>query len=421
MQGEETPKWFHAPFASPLDVNWRQEGDEWLHHLWIALGDQVDLTGHGMSTQEASPEFPAPHFVFVPTSTQLRSRLRLVPLERGLLLVISGTGDAEAVEPSQIEPWAYAAEEASRRIGQRHKSFDWVSAIGPLAGMESHSKALSTAATVGPLRLYPGERYLTEYTAGSQPSLFARSSFWSWPIIVEGQASGYNWPVAAATAGRNVHRLAALLSVAWRGCWTVRQAPGERAEGQHLEIPERPWWDAPSDVPEEDHTASFERQPAPDWLGLAWDILDSDSIYEDALLVHHEGLALQQEGHESMAMIAFVSSIEAIGAKLGRLERCPECNTMIGSAERFRRALAFVMPDEDERKALAKLVYGRRSTTAHAGRLHGAEAAAGTLLWGSFLNEDEAFQFKRHLYSTRKASRDLLFRVLRDGVELRPR
>jgi hypothetical protein len=417
MQGEETPKWYHAPFATPLDVNWRQEGDEWLHHLWIALGEEAELTGHGMSTQEASPEFPAAHYVFTPTSTQLRSRLRLVPLERGLLFVISGTDDPEAAEPSQIQPWARAAEEASRRIGQRHQAFDWVAVIGALGGVESNSKALATEAGVGSLRFYPSEHYVTEHMASSQPSISARSSFWWWPIIIEGQATGYNWPVAATAAVRNVHRLAALLSVAWWGCWTLRESPRERVEGQSLEIPERPWWDARSDVPEQGQTGGFERQPAPDWLNQAWDALNADPITEDALLVHHEGLVLQQEGHESMAMIAFVSSIEAIGAKLGRLKRCPECNTMIGSAERFRRALALVMPDENERKALAKLVYGRRSTTAHAGRLHGAETAAGTLLWGSFLSVDEAFHFKMHLYAIRKASRDLLLLVLRDWDE----
>jgi hypothetical protein len=175
MQDDETPKWFHAPSATPLDVNWRQEGDEWLHHLWIALGEEVELTGHSISTEEASPEFPAKHFVFTPTSTQLRSRLRVVPLERGLLVVISGTGDAEAVEPSQIEPWARTIEEASRRIGQRHQVFGWVAVMGPLAGIEANRKALSQDASVGPVRLCPADRYLREHTdvsAGSAPRVW---------------------------------------------------------------------------------------------------------------------------------------------------------------------------------------------------------------------------------------------------------
>lgn len=69
-----------------------------------------------------------------------------------------------------------------------------------------------------------------------------------------------------------------------------------------------------------------------------WRTLDADLAIEDALLAHHEGLMLQEEGHASFAMVAFVSSIEAIGAKLGELQRCKECGTMTGSAERFRRA-----------------------------------------------------------------------------------
>jgi len=370
-----------------------------------------------MSTEQASPEFPAPHLMFTPASTQLKSQLRVVPLEGGLLVVISGAGNPETVGPDQTEPWRRAIEEASRRVGQRHERFDWVAVIGLLAGMEVHHNALSAEARVGPLRLYPAEHYVTEYTPGSQASLFARSSHWWWPIIVEGEATGYNWPVAAAAAGRDVHRLAALLSLAWGGCWTIRHAPGERTEETRLEMPGHPWWDAPSEAPDEDQTGGFELQPAPDWLSQAWDDLDADPIIANALLVHHEGLVLQQEGHESFAMIAFVSSIEAIGAKLGRLRHCPKCHTVIGSADRFRSALALVMPDEVERNALAKLVYGRRSTTAHAGRLHGTEADPGALTWGgSILSEDPAFQFKRHLYSTRKASRDLLLRILRDRV-----
>jgi hypothetical protein len=164
MEGEEAPTWFHQPFPAPMDVNWQQEGDEWLHHLWVALSEQVELTGHGMTTVEASPEFPAVHYMFTPTSEQLNSQLRLVPLKRGLLVVISGTGNPEAIEADQIEPWTLALEEASRRIGQRHNSFDWTAVVGALAGSESNSKALSTEASIRSLRLYPASRYIEEYT-----------------------------------------------------------------------------------------------------------------------------------------------------------------------------------------------------------------------------------------------------------------
>jgi hypothetical protein len=116
-------------------------------------------------------------------------------------------------------------------------------------------------------------------------------------------------------------------------------------------------------------------------------------------------------------MIAFVSSIETIGTKLGELERCKTCGTIIGSSERFRRALALVVADEDKRKALARMAYGRRSKTAHAGQLHGTEAAPGTLVSGaSFFSQNAGTQFLMNLYAVRKASCDLLLRILRDGL-----
>jgi hypothetical protein len=418
MQGEETPTWLATILPTPLDVNWQEEGDEWLHHMWTALGEEVSLTGHSMGTQDPSPEFPAKHLVLVPTSSDLRSRLRLVLLQRGLVAVVTGT-DGTDVIPDQVEPWAKAVEEASRRIGQRHQSSDWSAVIGKLPGVEVRWVTLASEARVGPLRLYPAEHYLTEYQPSSSPSLFQRGTFWSWPILVEGSTTGYNWQVAAIAASRAVHRLAALLSLAWGCCWVMRQAPGPREEGIRLDTPERPWWDKPSDLAEEDRTDTFGREDLPDWLDQAWSILDGDPDIEDALLVYHEGLVLQQKGHESFAMIAFVASIEALGAQLGELRRCPECGTVIGSAERFRRALALVMPEEERRKALAKVVYGKRSTTAHEGRLHGAEPAPGSLPFsGSFFSRDSVWEFTRHLHETRQASRDLLLRVLRDRLEL---
>jgi hypothetical protein len=89
---------------------------------------------------------------------------------------------------------------------------------------------------------------------------------------------------------------------------------------------------------------------------------------------------------------------------------------MIGSAERFRRALALVVPDENRRRALARAAYGQRSTTAHAGRLHGGEVAPGTFAHPSFFSRDEVLEFTRQLYAIRDASRNLLLHVLRDRL-----
>jgi hypothetical protein len=421
MQGEETPTWLATVLPTPLDVNWQQEGDEWLHHMWAALSEEVSLTGHSMGKQEASPEFPFAHLELVPTSTELQSRLRLVPLQRGLVAVVAGA-DGPDIEATQVEPWATAIEEATRRVGQRHQSFDWVAVVGRLPGREFYRIALASEARIGSLRLSPAQHYLTEYLSGSHPSLFARTSYWSWPIIVEGSSTGYNWLVAAVAATRTVHRLAALLSLSWGSCWVIREVPAERGEGPRLETPERPWWQKQPETPEEDQAESFQREDIAEWLDEAWSILDADPAVEDALLVYHQGLVLQQEDRESFAMIAFVASIEAIGAKLSKRKRCsccPECKVMIGSAKQFQEALALVVPEEERCKALAKVVYDQRSTTAHAGRLHGSEAAPGTFVSaGSFFARNSVWEFTSHLWETRKANRDLLLRVLRDRLEL---
>jgi len=371
MQGEETPTWLATVLPTPLDVSWQQEGDEWLHHMWAALGEGVSVTGHSMGKQEAFPEFPFAHLVLVPTSPELQSRLRLVPLQRGLVAVVTGV-DGPDIEATQVEPWVTAIEEASRRVGQHHQSFDWVAVVGSLPGREFYRIALASETRLGSLQLSPAKYYLTEYLSSSTPSLSARASYWSWPIIVEGSSTGYNWPVAATAASRMVHRLAALLSLEWGGCWIMREAPAERGEGPWLETPERPWWVKPPETPEEDQADSFERKDIAEWSDEAWSVLDADPAIEDALLVYHQGLVLQQEGHVSFAMIAFVASIEAIGAKLGELERCTccaECRVKIGSSKRFQKALALVIDDDNRRKALANTVYGRRSTTAHPANL----------------------------------------------------
>jgi len=248
MQGEETPTWLATILPTPLDVNWQREGDEWLHHLWAALGEEVSLEGNSMGDQEASPEFPFAHLVLVPTSAELQSRLRLVPLERGLVAVVTGVGGPD-IKRTQVEPWAIAIEEASRRVGQRHQSFDWAAVVASLPGREFYRIALASEAHLGSLQLSPAKHYLTEYLGGSKPSLFGRAPYWSWPIIVEGSSTGYNWPVAATAASRTVHRLAALLSLVWGGCWVIREAPVERGESPRLETPERLWWEKPPQTP----------------------------------------------------------------------------------------------------------------------------------------------------------------------------
>jgi hypothetical protein len=67
----------------------------------------------------------------------------------------------------------------------------------------------------------------------------------------------------------------------------------------------------------------------------------------------------------SMALLGFVAAIESIAVPRKALPRCPECDMVLGSGERFRAALATVLsPEEIE---LVGRIYGQRSKTVHGG------------------------------------------------------
>ena len=86
--------------------------------------------------------------------------------------------------------------------------------------------------------------------------------------------------------------------------------------------------------------------------------------------------------HPSFAMVAFVGAIETLGARV---------TTATSSRKRFGAALSKVVPD-DEAKRLTE-AYGRRSGTAHAGKLYGSEGVFAFMSYPSMFLPDPAFQF----------------------------
>jgi hypothetical protein len=142
--------------------------------------------------------------------------------------------------------------------------------------------------------------------------------------------------------------------------------------------------------------------------------LDSDPDLANAVGGYYEGRLLEAQ-HPSFALIAFVGSVESLGAKLYKLQRCQTCKSQVGAAERFRQALRLVMPEEDAR-ALGKM-YSPRSSTAHTGRLHGMETAFGALEWAGLLSRGPEFDFHmRQMYQFRVAAKRLLELALTEGL-----
>lgn len=215
------------PLDAALDLEWTQEGDEWLRHLASAVTAAV--TSQSFSTEGWSdPKDPSiqGRRCFLQGS-KLQSSLLLIASRAGLHGLIEGAGDAT---DEQIEPWRAAVIEATRQVGQDHKDFRWTALVGtrPILGP---NLALESDARVGLLRLVKATTALQEGIPMPLPTLSGHQLHEWWPVAVEGETRGYDWSVAALRASQEVKRLCGLLSVATDGCWTLRETPGPEWRG----------------------------------------------------------------------------------------------------------------------------------------------------------------------------------------------
>lgn len=373
-----------------LELDWQTQGDEWLHHLMTALGETVPMTGHGRSLRTELDGLPyPPHYEIRATSETLTSALRVVFLEGGLFLFLTGDGKPTG---SQIDPWIRAVQAARERLGKLLETFAWYGIIGPAPTIEE-TVAIESG-PVGPLRLEPTGKHYLEWIATSMPSLFSRQGFGWWPVIVHGESVGFDWFKAGQVAARDLRRLCGLLSIATERAWTLRQAPAHPVPDE-IELPAVAPWSPTSDpvVPD----TPGKTVPLPDWATQAWSRVESDPDLEGTLSSHLEGL-LMEATHPSFAMVAFVGAIETLGARV---------TAEASSRKRFQAALSMVVA-ADEAKRLTE-AYGRRSGTAHAGKLYGSEGVFNFLSYPSMFLPDPAFQFAfGELRKVREASSSLL-------------
>jgi hypothetical protein len=229
--GPPSEPWVADPFGQPLDVEWKKEGDEWVDHLLVALAQEVPHKSRSARPHKSAEGVPAPHVEWRVDSEQLNSSLRLIPLKRGIYVLVTGEGDAPSA--SEVDPWSRAAQEATQRVGRTHHDFRWSAVIGPQPAITSAGQVLQEDAAVGGLELRPGGTLLYEFMPAGFPSFYAGSTFFSGPVIVAGCVRGYGWGAASVAAARQLHRLCAILSVAWDSAWVVREAPALDELGAH--------------------------------------------------------------------------------------------------------------------------------------------------------------------------------------------
>jgi hypothetical protein len=406
---DPVPAWVYEPFGNPVDVDLSAEGAQWEHHLSAALSERVP---HGsFSGSRKIMEVPGSgsleYIEYEARESGLRSKLWVTVKDRWVLIAGDGPEDE-----AQVSPWVEAVLAAKARMAEEHPVFRWVALIGPAPSDHEPGMGLTEPATIGPLELRPGGVRHIEHVRLSTPSLSGMATFQSWPVIVEGTASGYNWWPAREAAMGDLNRLCALLTASFGRAWIIRQSPG-MVEGDKAEFA------IPDHGPFEQHYGSTELAHSdvavPGWLDRAWDVAVDDELASDALSAHYEGMLIK-DAHSSFALLAFVSAIEAVGQTRLPTERCTCCKQVTKNTERFRQALRLVV-SEEEVTALTKMAYGPRSKTVHAAKLHGREAVRGSPSLANFFGLEASYLFEiATVRQLEQASRQLVQRLLKGEI-----
>jgi len=352
-----------------------RDKDEWSYHLF----ERFEQLGRGLS---AETRFGADgsrweERWFNDESKDL-VRLMIFNTKTGLYVIL-GTrdgGDKDA-EDAYRDAVAYAIE----NTGKRRESVAWEATIAQVparrglrraglrvGGGRAHDLEIASWGSVHT------EEVPTWFPAGGG----VRGGPWPfWPIRVTGSVSCYSWEEDGTEAvAARLRYLVELLTLAFDVPMDVRVGPYDPTvpEGgeEDLVVPGIRNPTLPEDHPWAANSGPTE---VPEWVTDALDgKTKTNTTVRQALAAHYEGMQLKSD-HPSMALLAFVASIESLATPRKGLPRCGECDAVLESGKRFRDALAGVLsPDE---VVLVGNAYNRRSRTVHDGRLHGSEDVLG--------------------------------------------
>jgi hypothetical protein len=359
-------------------VAFTEDGDEWAHHLEKAMGG-----GSGFRSVSGTDGAGGPVEMGPPLDGSVTSMLRVHPHLDGITCTVVGDGGRSS--PDQVEPWRAGAQTAVGEIGRHQQSYVWDALVGVTPSVICGPELMGQlrAKKVGPLALAPSGIYMREFRGSERVDSGFTTISRSFPVVVTGQVSTYDWDPVVPVAQAQLRRACALLSLSRALLWEPRSHPWPRdATGPTLKIPSSVGPEFPSPGGQEwtgevpPGTASWS---LPRWVDQAWKRLENDSQLNTALNAYYEAMRLRRR-HPSLALLTFVAAIEGVGMRFVPDALCechPECSHYKGVAEkRFRKALKTVLTQR-EVKELAAPLYDKRSHTGHRGTLFGSEEVFG--------------------------------------------
>lgn len=375
--------------------------DEWVHRFTSAISEcseEMEVTGY--KYDETTKPFM--QFTLTRRGVECPVDPLIVPVGDELLALYLGW-KAE-VEQDLEEVIFNAALLAVDRLGQEGDLHEWSALIGPpVARISGNEPRLKSETELGPFKLSSTQRVFWEKSPQDDfPILGHYRVLGCVPIHVQAATRGYSWEAASVHAAKDLNMLCSLLSVAWGTCIVVRSAPLSASMGESF-VPKRDFWED-AQLDEEPYLTS-KGKTVPKWTKNAWRVIKGRPKLANAVAIYREGLRAQSQ-HPSLALVAFIASIEAISQIVYHDDKCTECEARRFISDKFTHTLRLVT-DEESAELLGRS-YSPRSRTVHQGKLHGTETTVGSMGMSIWNPDDPRFFNYATVYRMGDVSRELL-------------
>ena len=293
-----------------------------------------------------------------------------------------------------------AVSSATQHAGRSTKNFKWSAMIAQAPHAKHHPTRLVSTLHVEDLTIEPGNTVFAEVVHPGRTFDSSYRIHLSQPLRVRGQTPASSWELASLKADHTMRRLCGLLALIWEIPYKVATSVVDCRYGDASSRSTRAGIQLADDSA--DGSVSWEEHLIPEHADKAWRKLNSSVALQNAVDAYLEARYVQEQ-HQALALVAYISSIEAIANLL--FERPKDS----GITKAFRAALRVVLSEAEAEKL--DRVYSWRSTTVHQGRMHGAGASSAPLLTDIFAT-DVFSNLASLLPQLRRAARTLLVRAL---------
>ncbi|ROP26956.1 hypothetical protein [Pseudokineococcus lusitanus] len=350
-----------------LELSWDEEGDLWFGALARSCED-----------------FDAPSDVRVRGTSHSGGVRTLDLLVEGGAVSVLIFSDVLASNETVLVASGDWPEETRRRVAESvahadalfrsgGTTHDWVAVIGAVDSNRTPMPALGLEGHVGGMRIYSSDVLQERPIMQDVPSMSAWSQSMCVPVIVSGTTKAISEHLAPRMVASDLRALCGMLSLAWGVTIDVIQAPSA-LNGHRVHVPEvLPWNSATTWTPDGDWRESVERLSVPAWLDREWPKV----VGVRAAVRLRNGLSMYMEGryverrHPTLASVAYVATIEAVGAALIGVRKSQD----LLKADLFKQAITLVLDQRDIDSLQA--AYAARSRAVHDARLYGLEVEGG--------------------------------------------